>query len=97
MLGACSVNGKDTRSVVVDVKLNADNSCTTRIKDTIVSVDDEDSLKKALAPYAGNVSNVMIKSETDLPYRCIGGLIYAMQRRGYKKVGFISEPPETRR
>jgi biopolymer transport protein ExbD len=27
------------------------------------------------------------------PYKCIGGTIYTMQRAGFARVGFISEPP----
>jgi biopolymer transport protein ExbD len=26
------------------------------------------------------------------PYRCIGGAVFTMQRAGYARVGFISEP-----
>jgi biopolymer transport protein ExbD len=33
-----------------------------------------------------------IRADVDTPYRCIGGTIYTMQRAGYPKVGFISEP-----
>jgi biopolymer transport protein ExbD len=33
-----------------------------------------------------------IRADVDTPYRCIGGTIFTMQRAGYPKVGFISEP-----
>ena len=33
-----------------------------------------------------------IRADIDTPYRCIGGTIFTMQRAGYPKVGFISEP-----
>ena len=36
-----------------------------------------------------------IRGDVDTPYRCIGGAIYTMQRAGFAKVGFISEPPPT--
>ena len=36
---------------------------------------------------------VHIRGDVDTPYRCIGAAIYAMQRAGFVKVGFISEPP----
>jgi len=36
---------------------------------------------------------VHIRGDVDTPYRCIGGTIYTMQRAGFIKVGFISEPP----
>ena len=34
-----------------------------------------------------------IRGDINTPYRCIGGVIYNMQRAGFAKVGFISEPP----
>ena len=35
---------------------------------------------------------VHIRGDINTPYRCIGGAIYAMQRAGYARIGFISEP-----
>lgn len=34
-----------------------------------------------------------IRGDVSTPYRCIGGAIYTMQRAGFSRVGFISEPP----
>jgi biopolymer transport protein ExbD len=34
-----------------------------------------------------------IRGDVNTPYRCIGGAVYVMQRAGFAKVGFISEPP----
>lgn len=36
---------------------------------------------------------VHIRGDVDTPYHCIGGTIYTMQRAGFARVGFISEPP----
>ncbi len=36
---------------------------------------------------------VHIRGDASVEYRCIGGAIFAMQRAGYQKIGFISEPP----
>jgi biopolymer transport protein ExbD len=36
---------------------------------------------------------VHIRGDSQSEYRCIGGAIFAMQRAGYQKIGFISEPP----
>ena len=35
---------------------------------------------------------VHIRGDVNTPYRCIGGAIFQMQRAGYARVGFISEP-----
>mgnify|MGYP003574879492 CR=1 FL=1 len=45
---------------------------------------------------AGGVTElpeVHIRGDVRSSYRCIGGVIYTMQRAGFVKVGFISEPP----
>ncbi len=36
---------------------------------------------------------VHIRGDSATEYRCVGGAIFAMQRAGYQKIGFISEPP----
>ena len=40
-----------------------------------------------------NMPEAHIRGDVNTPYRCIGGAIYAMQRAGYLRIGFISEPP----
>ena len=34
-----------------------------------------------------------IRGDVDTPYKCIGGAIFTMQRAGFARIGFISEPP----
>lgn len=36
---------------------------------------------------------VHIRGDVNTPFRCIGGTMYNMQRAGFTRVGFISEPP----
>jgi biopolymer transport protein ExbD len=36
---------------------------------------------------------VHIRGDINTPYRCIGGAVFTMQRAGFIRVGFISEPP----
>ena len=40
-----------------------------------------------------NMPEVHIRGDINTPYRCIGGAVFAMQRAGYARIGFISEPP----
>ena len=35
---------------------------------------------------------VHIRGDKDTEYRCVGGVIFTMQRAGFLKIGFISEP-----
>ena len=39
-----------------------------------------------------NMPEVHIRGDINTPYRCVGGAIFAMQRAGYARIGFISEP-----
>ena len=40
-----------------------------------------------------NMPEAHIRGDINTPYRCVGGAIYTMQRAGFARVGFISEPP----
>ena len=40
-----------------------------------------------------NMPEAHIRGDINTPYRCIGGAIYTMQRAGFMRIGFISEPP----
>jgi len=56
----------------------------------------EDQIKKV-----GGVENINeenmpeahIRGDINTPYKCIGGAVVQMQRAGFARVGFISEPP----
>ena len=34
-----------------------------------------------------------IRGDNNTPYKCIGGTVFTMQRAGFARVGFISQPP----
>jgi biopolymer transport protein ExbD len=40
-----------------------------------------------------NMPEAHIRGDVNTPYKCVGGAIYNMQRAGFARVGFISEPP----
>ena len=40
-----------------------------------------------------NMPEVHIRGDINTPYKCIGGAVFTMQRAGFARVGFISEPP----
>ena len=39
-----------------------------------------------------NMPEAHIRGDVNTPYRCVGGAIYTMQRAGFARIGFISEP-----
>jgi biopolymer transport protein ExbD len=40
-----------------------------------------------------DIPEAHIRGDVNTPYRCIGGTMFTMQRAGFTRVGFISEPP----
>jgi biopolymer transport protein ExbD len=40
-----------------------------------------------------NMPEVHIRGDVNTPYKCVGGAVFQMQRAGFSRVGFISEPP----
>jgi len=56
----------------------------------------EDEIKKLGGPdnmTEENMPEAHIRADINTPYKCVGGAIYTMQRAGFARVGFISEPP----
>ena len=58
------------------------------------------ALEKQIAAVGGvenineeNMPEVHIRGDINTPYKCIGGTVYTMQRAGFARVGFISQPP----
>jgi biopolymer transport protein ExbD len=39
-----------------------------------------------------NMPEAHIRADIDTPYRCVGGAVFTMQRAGYSRIGFISQP-----
>jgi biopolymer transport protein ExbD len=58
-----------------------------------------DKLKLEIAKQGGanapglELPEAHIRGDVNTPYRCIGGAVFTMQRAGFARVGFISEPP----
>ncbi|MFC7537144.1 ExbD/TolR family protein [Sphingomonas sp. GCM10030256] len=40
-----------------------------------------------------NMPEAHIRGDVNTQYKCIGGAIFTMQRAGFARVGFVSEPP----
>lgn len=87
-----------------NVPLSVDANC--EIFWGLTKMDSTESLREKGAAYllseverqkqAGariELPEVHIRGDRETEYRCIGGAIFAMQRAGYQKIGFISEPP----
>jgi biopolymer transport protein ExbD len=81
--GQCEVYWELQKVTSEDLLRRADESLKAEIErlgGPGAQIDDED------------IPEAHIRGDVNTPYRCIGGTIYTMQRAGYTRVGFISEP-----
>ena len=92
-------------NVNLSVRAGPDGSCEVYWNLTKVTSDEllDRAVKKLeqLIKDVGGVENVTeenmpeahIRGDVNTPYKCIGGTVFTMQRAGFARVGFISEPP----
>jgi biopolymer transport protein ExbD len=70
----------------------------TRVNSTDLLTRSVDALKAEIARQeqvfgkVDELPEVHIRGDVNTPYRCIGGAVFTMQRAGFARVGFISEP-----
>jgi biopolymer transport protein ExbD len=81
--GTCEVYWNLTK---VDSKELLDRA-VKKLEDTINAVGGVDNITEE------NMPEAHIRGDINTPYRCIGGAVFTMQRAGFARVGFISEPP----
>ncbi len=84
--------------------LSVDSSCNTFIGQrrinskqelldlSVAKLRDEIAKQKAAGSRA-ELPEVHIRGDANMEYRCVGGVIFTLQRAGFQKIGFISEPP----
>ena len=96
-----------TKPENVNLSIRGGPGGTCEVYWNLTKVDSEQLLERAveklekLIEDVGGVENVTeenmpeahIRGDVNTPYKCIGGAIITMQRAGFARVGFISEPP----
>ena len=98
-----TVTNLPTTTKPENVLLSVDNNCDTYWGQTRVESKQElldrgvRALKDEIArqeKLGGKIElpEVHIRGDKDMEYRCVGGVIFTMQRAGFLKIGFISEP-----
>ncbi len=86
-----------------NVNISVDANCDTYWGQTLVDSKQEllDRGVKALRDdiarqeaLGGNIElpEVHIRGDSNMEYRCVGGVIFTMQRAGFLKIAFVSEP-----
>ena len=81
--GACEVYWGMTP---IDSQTLLDRSVKS-LEDAIAKVGGAENLTDETMPEAH------LRGDVNTPYKCIGGAIFTMQRAGFARVGFVSEPP----
>lgn len=95
-----------TKPENVSLSVKGDGAGGCEVYWNLERVDSEDLLEKAVQKLEdeierqGGPENVTdetmpeahIRGDINTPYKCIGGAVYTMQRAGFSRVGFISEP-----
>ncbi|WP_265562078.1 ExbD/TolR family protein [Sphingomicrobium arenosum] len=97
----------ETKPTNVNLSVKGGPGGTCEVYWDVTPVSSEELLDRAVTRLeeaidaAGGVDNITdetmpeahIRGDVDTPYKCIGGAIFTMQRAGFARVGFISEPP----
>lgn len=96
-----------TKPENVSLSVRGDGAGGCEVYWNLTKVDSEQLLDRAVKKLeaeikrAGGAENLTdetmpeahIRGDINTPYKCIGGAIFTMQRAGFARVGFISEPP----
>ncbi|MBJ7444149.1 MAG: hypothetical protein JHD32_07530 [Sphingobium sp.] len=90
--------GTKTRDVLqLTITFEAPGTCRINVGDqSFLMPKQDDALLATLKPLVKKGRILSIVGGGDIPYRCIGHTIYTAQRAGFKKVGFVAEPPEAK-
>ncbi len=96
-----------TKPENVNLSVRGDGSGGCEVYWNLTKVNSEDLLDRAVKKLeeqiakVGGVENLTeetmpeahIRGDINTPYKCIGGTVFTMQRAGFARIGFISEPP----
>ena len=70
----------------IDSQTLLDRSVKT-LEDAVAKAGGAENLTEETMPEAH------LRGDVGTPYKCIGGTIFTMQRAGFARIGFVSEPP----
>ena len=94
-----------TKPENVNLSIRSTNGQTCEVFWELTQVNSEDLLNRGVEALKAEIERqetelgkvdelpeVHIRGDINTPYKCIGGAIYTMQRAGFARVGFISQP-----
>lgn len=92
ILVGCSTTQTKRKAVTLLMGSGSDGRCIATVEGKSFDPTDQAALEAALSSYEDQNVTFRVNGSTDVPYRCIGGAVYTLQRSGHSKIGFISEP-----
>ena len=97
VLGACqqtfSQQRLASRSVTIALTFEEPDTCRATFAGRSFSLAHEAAVLMALKQQAAVFGNATVAGGGTIPYKCFGHAIYLAQRAGFKRVGFIAQPP----
>ena len=92
---AAAANRNATASLPMTVEFRPPFVCQVSFAGQTFSLPDErDGMVGALRELRRDWRSASIRGGMEAPYRCVGEAIYLAQRAGFKKVGFVAQPPD---
>jgi len=96
-----------TKPENVSLSVKGDGAGGCEVYWGLTKVDSEQLLDRAVKKLEGEIKRLggvqnlteetmpeaHIRGDVATPYKCVGGAVFTMQRAGFARVGFISEPP----
>jgi hypothetical protein len=95
LLGACQSTAPKPASAAIEIAWQAPETCRIIVAGLsyVVGADDA-GLKEALKRAIATSREAHLKSnDLNVPYKCLGAAIIMAQEAGFKRIGFIAEPP----
>jgi biopolymer transport protein ExbD len=95
LLGACQSTTPKQASVAIDVEWQPPETCRILVAgQSYILGADNVRLMKALKRAIATSRDAFLKSnDLNVPYKCVGGAIIMAQEAGFKRIGFIADPP----
>jgi biopolymer transport protein ExbD len=96
-LGACTqqhVNGAEAaRTTYVLISFQPPDRCSITVGGKTFNPMTDEAAVAAMKREFAIHPDAHLVADLNVPYKCVGGAIIEAQRAGFKKIGFISEPP----
>ena len=98
-LGGCQHGQRLSSSsqlAIIKVVYEPPQTCLITVEDqTFTLPADETSLRTALKLQAARYPAARVDGDVTTPFKCFGYAVFVAQGAGFKRVGFIAEPPPT--